>query len=258
MSLRVLIVDDEPLARERIRALLAGDPDIEILGECASGEDALRTIRVAHPDLLFLDVQMPGMDGFDTLAAAAAADPSRVPAVIFVTAYDQHAVRAFEVHAQDYLLKPFDRARFDAALGRAKAAVASARGGGITERLAELLDGQERARRTLRRLVVNASGRIVFLNVSEIDWIEAAGNYVRLHLGTDAHLLRETMNSIESRLNPELFYRIHRSHIVNIERIKELQPWFNGEYVVILRNGARLTLSRGYREKLQEKLGKPL
>jgi len=246
-----LIVDDEPLARERIRALLAGDSEVEILGECASGEEAVRAIRAGRPDLLFLDVQMPGMDGFETLAAAAAAEPGRVPAVVFVTAYDRHAVRAFEVHAQDYLLKPFDRARFTAALERAKAAIASAHGGGVTERLAELLDGRERARRTLRRLVIHSAGRILFLGVSEIDWIEAAGNYARIHAGAESHLYRETMRELESKLDGEEFLRIHRSTIVRVDRIRELRPWFHGAFVVVLRDGTELQSSRGFSGRLR-------
>lgn len=249
MSVRVLIVDDEPLARERIRALLAGDSEVEILGECASGEEAVSAIRAGRPDLLFLDVQMPGMDGFETLAAAAAAEPGRVPAVVFVTAYDRHAVRAFEVHAQDYLLKPFDRARFTAALERAKAAIAH--GGGVTERLAELLDGRARARRTLRRLVIHSAGRILFLGVSEIDWIEAAGNYARIHAGAESHLYRETMRELESKLDGEEFLRIHRSTIVRVDRIRELRPWFHGAFVVVLRDGTELQSSRGFSGRLR-------
>ncbi|MFN0152657.1 MAG: LytR/AlgR family response regulator transcription factor [bacterium] len=253
MSLRVLIVDDESLARERIRSLLATDAGIEIVGECASGEAAVRAICDRGPDLVFLDVQMPGMDGFETLAAAAAARSGETPAVIFVTAYDQHALRAFEVHAQDYLLKPFDRERFTAALERAKAA--RARGGDVAARLAELLADQERARRTVRRLVIHTAGRVLFLAVSEVDWIESAGNYVRIHAGAEAHLYRETMRDLEAKLDPDEFLRIHRSTIVRIERIRELRPWFHGAFVVVLRDGTELQSSRGFSEKLRSRFG---
>jgi two-component system LytT family response regulator len=177
-----------------------------------------------------------------------------------VTAYDQHALRAFEVQALDYLLKPFDQERFHGALKRIRRQIDSQETGDLGRRLLALVKDLKSDQRAARsdRLVVKSGGRLFFLRADEIDWVEAAGNYVRLHVGTDGHLLRETMTSIESRLNPDMFFRIHRSHIVNIERIKELQPWFNGEYVVILRSGTRLTLSRGYRDKLQERLGRPL
>jgi len=246
--IRTLIVDDEPLARERMRTLLGTEADVEVVGEARDGLEAVETILGQSPDLVFLDVQMPKLDGFEVIQTVGA---ERMPAVVFVTAYDQHALRAFEVQALDYLLKPFDHDRFQGALKRVRRQIDSQETGDLGRRLLALVRDlkTERPSRT-DRLVIKSGGRI--------DWIEAAGNYVRLHVGNDGHLLRETMNSIEARLNPDIFFRIHRSHIVNIERIKELQPWFNGEYVVILRNGSRLTLSRGYREKLQEKLGKPL
>ena len=254
-KLTTLIVDDEPLARERLMSLLSAESDVEVLAECRDGEEAVSAIHERHPDLVLLDVEMPRMNGFQVIDTIG---PDRMPMVIFVTAYDQHAIRAFEVRALDYLLKPFDRERFTDALQRARTQIESQTNGDLGRRLIALMKDLKRDPPKTDRLVVKSGGRLFFLRADEIDWIEAAGNYVRLHVGTDGHLLRETMNSIEARLNPELFFRIHRSHIVNIERIKELQPWFNGEYVVILRNGTRLTLSRGYREKLQEKLGKPL
>jgi len=254
--IRALIVDDEPLARERMRSLLGSENGVEVIGEAKDGLEAVDAILTQSPDLVFLDVHMPKLDGFEVIETVGS---ERMPAVVFVTAYDQHALRAFEVQALDYLLKPFDGDRFHGTLKRVRRQLEGQESGDIGRRLLALVRDLKTDRPVRSdRLVVKSSGRLFFLRADEIDWIEAAGNYVRLHLGTEAHLLRETMNSIESRLNPELFYRIHRSHIVNIERIKELQPWFNGEYVVILRNGARLTLSRGYREKLQEKLGKPL
>ena len=250
--IRALIVDDEPLARERIRTLLASEPDVDVIAEAADGLEAVDAIREHRPDLVFLDVHMPNLDGFEVIEQIGT---DHMPLVIFVTAYDQHALRAFEVQALDYLLKPFDAERFHGTLERARRQIESLESGDLSRRLLTLvrsLKGDRPARTD--RLVVKSGGRLFFLRADEIDWIEAAGNYVRLHVGTDAHLLRETMNSIEARLNPEIFFRIHRSHIVNIERIKELQPWFNGEYVVILRDGTKLTLSRGYREKVQERV----
>ena len=255
-TIRVLIADDEPLARERMRSLLGAEQDLEIVGEARAGVETVEAILSQSPDLVFLDVHMPKLDGFEVIQTVG---PDRMPAVVFVTAYDQHALRAFEVQALDYLLKPFDSERFQGALRRVRRQIDSRETGDIGQRLLALVrDLRPASQARTDRLVVKSGGRLYFLRADEIDWIEAAGNYVRLHVGAEGHLLRETMNPIESRLNPEIFFRIHRSHIVNIERIKELQPWFNGEYVVILRNGTRLTLSRGYREKLQERLGKPL
>ena len=251
-KIRTLIVDDEPLGRERIRTLLGGDPDIEIVGECSNGRQAVRAIEKLRPDLLFLDVQMPEMDGFAVLEAVAG---DAMPVVIFVTAYDKYAVRAFEVHALDYLLKSFDRERFSSAVHRAKTEVAAGKDRKLDTRLVGLLEDLQARRRRLTRVVIRSGGRISFLRVEEVDWIEAADNYVRLHVGREAHLLRETMQSLAARLDPEKFLRIHRSTIVNLDRIKELQPLFHGDYTVLLRDGTELTLSRGYREKLQEHLG---
>jgi two-component system LytT family response regulator len=253
-SIRALIVDDEPLARERLRALLGGEADVDVVGEARDGIEAVDAILAHAPDLVFLDVHMPKLDGFEVIQTVGT---DRMPPVVFVTAYDQHALRAFEVQALDYLLKPFDSDRFQGALTRVRRHLDSLETGDISRRLLALVQSMQAPPRT-DRLVVKSSGRLFFLRTDEIDWIEAAGNYVRIHIGTESHLLRETMNSIEARLNPEMFFRIHRSHIVNIERIKELQPWFNGEYMVLLRTGMKLTLSRGYRDKLHEKLGKPM
>ena len=251
--MRVLIVDDEPLACERIRTLLAGERDVEIAGECHDGRSAVEAIRSMAPDLVFLDVQMPEMDGFAVLASL-----DRMPAVVFVTAFDQFAIRAFEVHALDYLLKPFDRDRFRQAVGRARQQLTHANGGEVERRLAAIMDDLRPAKQKTDRFVVKSGGRIFFVRTAEIDWIEAAGNYVKLHVGADSHLIRETMNAVEQRLSPDAFVRIHRCHIVNIEQVRELQPWFNGEYVVFLKNGTRLTLSRGYRERLQERVGRTI
>jgi two-component system LytT family response regulator len=240
MKYKTLIVDDEPLARERLRTLLARDPDIHIVGECGGGRSAIAAVAKHNPDLMFLDVQMPEIDGFAVIEAIG---PGAVPAVVFVTAHDQYAVKAFEVHALDYLLKPFDSERFKNALRRAKRQLE----GGLSDRLAALLRTTQP-----QRFVIKNAGRITFLKVDEIDWIEAEGNYVRLHTGSESHLLRETMNGIEARLDARQFMRIHRSRIVNIDSIKELKPWFRGEYVVVLRGGEKLTLTRSYRDRLEQ------
>jgi two-component system LytT family response regulator len=244
---RTLIVDDEPLAREKIRMLLARDGEIELIGECSSGHEAVETIKRESPDLLFLDIQMPGLDGFGVLESVGA---DRVPGVVFVTAYDEHAIRAFEFHALDYLLKPFAQKRFNEALQRAKDQLRKGSTGAFSQQLLSLLGDVSGGKRFLERLVVKSNGRVFFLKTDEIDWIEAAGNYVNIHVGSEAHLLRETMNSIEVRLDARKFVRIHRSTVVNIERIKELSPLFHGDYVVTLVNGTKLTLSRSYRDRL--------
>jgi two-component system LytT family response regulator len=255
MPLRVLIVDDEPLGRQRLRALLEAESDIEVLGECTDGPSAVAAISQQRPDLLFLDVRMPELDGFGVLEALG---DERPPGVIFVTAYDKYALRAFEVHALDYLLKPFDRERFQKALERARAQIARTQSAGVNEQLRALLEDARAGKKYLDRVVIKSASRVFFLRVEEIDWIEAAANYLKLHAGEESHLLRETMNGLEARLDPEKFLRIHRSTIVNIERIQELQPWFHGDYVVLLRDGTKLTLSRGYRQKLQELFGSAL
>jgi two-component system LytT family response regulator len=252
---RVLIADDEPLARERLRTLLGGESWVQLVAECSDGLQAVDAIRRHHPDLAFLDVQMPGASGFDVIARIGHA---RMPLVVFVTAFDSYALRAFEVHALDYLLKPFDRDRFRQTLTRARQQLERRTNGEFERRLLALMQGLRPHANRLERFVIKSGGRVFFVRSDEIDWIEAAGNYVKLHVGGEAHLFRETMSALEAQLDPDRFYRIHRSHIVNIERVKELQPWFNGEYVVFLKSGARLTLSRGYREKLQERIGRPL
>ena len=252
-KIRTLVVDDEPMARERILSLLQQEGDVEVIGQCSDGVQAVSAIQQQSPDLVFLDVQMPGCDGFGVIQNIGA---DRMPTVVFVTAYDEYALRAFEVHALDYLLKPFGKDRFQETLKHARESLERPRAGDLGRRLLALVHDLKPEQQRLDRLVVKSGGRVFFLRTDEIDWIEAAGNYVRLHLGEESHLFRETMNGMEARLDARRFVRIHRSRIVNTERIKELQPWFNGEYVVILRNGTRLTLSRGYREKLQEQLGK--
>lgn len=254
MKIRTLIVDDEPLARERLRTLLSAELDIEIIGECGDGPQAVESIRRDAPDLVFLDVQIPEIDGFGVIERVGV---EHVPVVVFVTAYDQYALEAFDVHAIDYLLKPFDEARFAKALARARSAVQAQRSGEVNERLLALLrDLRTAPTGRTERLVVKSAGRLFFLRTDEIDWIESSGNYVCLHVGSESHLLRETMSSLEARLDPTSFIRIHRTAIVNVDRIKELQPLFHGEYEVVLRSGARLTLSRSYRDRLQCLLGK--
>src|SRR5256714_7103234 len=256
--IRALVVDDELLGRQIIREMLEDHAEVELIGECVNGHEAIEAIREHAPDLIFLDVEMPELNGFEVLEALKAEHRAgqRMPLVIFVTAYDQYAVRAFEVHALDYLLKPFDQERFDISWQRAKEQIMRERDGGTDQRILALLEELKAGNKYLERLVVKAAGRIYFLETSEIDWIEADGNYVSVHSAKKAHLLRETISSLESQLDPKKFVRIHRSSIVRIDRIHELQPWFHGEYRIILQDGTQLTLSRNHREKLQEALGK--
>ena len=250
MKIRTLIVDDELLARERLRQLLQSEPDIELVGECADGQEAVEAIEKQAPDLIFLDVQMPELDGFGVLESIPA---ESAPVIVFVTAHDKFALRAFEVHAVDYLLKPFDRERFQKALSRALERVKHRGNAGETQaQQAAVLTELKPPIKPLERLAVKTGGRVIFLKIDEIDYIEAAHNYVELHVQKQSHLLRETLNSIEARLPAEKFVRISRSVMVNIERVKELQPLFYGEYTVTLQNGTRLTLSRRYRDKLQQ------
>jgi two-component system, LytTR family, response regulator len=252
---RVLVVDDEPLARDLIREMLANDPDAEIVGECANGRDAIEAIRTVSPDLIFLDVQMPELGGFEVLESFAGAE---LPAIIFVTAYDQYALKAFEVHALDYLLKPYDRDRFDSAWQRAKARVFEEQVNRRDQQIMALLNELRAGSQYIERLVIKAEGRVFFLDVDDIYYIEAEGNYVGVHNGQRSYLLRETIGGLESQLDPKKFLRIHRSAIVRIDKIKELQPWFHGEYRVILEGGKQLTLSRNYRAKLQQAVGNSL
>ena len=253
MKIRTLIVDDEPLARERLSKLLGQEADIELIGEAASGPEALKAIQKLLPDLVFLDVQMPELDGFGVLARLTT-EPK--PAVIFVTAHDQFALRAFEVHAVDYLLKPFDRERFHIALRRALSHIRSQTSGELSQRLSALLSDLKPEPKAAERLAVKSGGKVLFLRLEDIDWIEAADNYVSLHSGKESHLHRETLSALENQLPAGKFLRISRSTIVQVDRIKELHPLFHGEYTVVLRNGARLTLSRSYRDKLHQLMGK--
>jgi two-component system LytT family response regulator len=278
MTMRVLIVDDEPIARRRLSRLLKLEDDVEVVDEVGSGRDAVAAIRESKPDLVFLDVQMPDIDGFGVVAELGS-EP--LPAIIFVTAYNEYAVKAFDVNAIDYILKPFDPDRFRSAFARARTHLeqkSSAEAGRRIKALLEEVLGEERAQalaagagngnghgkaapaapapraRHLDRLMVKHDGRVYFVKVSDVDWFEAAGNYVRVHVGRVSHLIRETMHGIESQLDPNQFARIHRAVIVNLDRIRELQPWFAGDYIVILRDGRQLKLSRTYREALQARM----
>lgn len=234
-KIRAVVVDDEPLARSNLKVLLGRDPDVELVSECGSGAEALKEIRKKRPELVFLDVQMPEVDGFDVLEQLGADMP---PALVFVTAYDQYALQAFEAGALDYLLKPFDNARFERALRRAKERIGA---------------GKARVARVERVAIKNA-GEVLFLKIAEIDWIEAADYYVSLHVGTRMHLLRRSMADLEKELDAEMFCRIHRSAIVNLERVRRLESGEEGGTEVVLNTGARLRLSRRYRRELQGRL----
>jgi len=247
MKIRALIVDDEPPARELIATLLRDEPDVEVVGECASGRSAVASIEQLSPDLVFLDVQMPGLDGFGVLAEL---PMKRWPLIVFVTAYDKHAVRAFEVHALDYLLKPFEYDRLRHAVERARAELRERDGASQQTRLVALLEEMQQRSQNWDRLAVRDAGRVTFFKPDEIDWIEAEGNYLRLHVGRKSHLLRQTMNAAEERLVAKKFLRISRSALVNLERVKEWQPLFHGDSLVTLEDGTHLTVSRVYREGL--------
>jgi two-component system LytT family response regulator len=253
--IRVLVVDDEPLARAMVREMLADEPEVEIVGECGNGRAAIKAIQSLTPDVVFLDVQMPDLGGFEVLESLPNETP---PCVIFITAYDQYAVRAFEVHALDYLLKPFDRERFDLAWQRTKAFLGDGRGRRHEQDILALLRELKAGPQYLKRLLVKTEGRVFFLDVDDIHFIEAQGNYVRVHNGAKSYMIRETIGGLESQLDPKVFLRIHRSTIVKIDKIKELQPWFHGEYHVVLENGKQLTLSRNYRANLQQAVGNTL
>ncbi len=250
--LSVLIVDDEPLAREGLRMLLAGDPHVAAISEAKNGREAVIAIRESRPDLVFLDVQMPEIDGFQVVQEV---DPERMPAVVFVTAHDQYAIRAFEINALDYLLKPVTAERFYQSLERAKARLSA--GDEIGRRMAALLEAMAAPSPYAKRLAVRSGTRTLFVPVDEIEWIQAAENYVELHCVAGCHLLQATMNTMEASLDPELFLRIHRSLIVKVGRIKELQPAGHGEYVVLLQSGVRLQSGRSYHDRLKALASNP-
>lgn len=283
--MRVLIVDDESLARQRVRRLVQTEADVEVVGEAESGREAVTLIRELKPDLVCLDVQMPVLDGFGVLREL---DGGHVPMVLFITAYDEHAQRAFDVHAVDYVLKPVDEDRFRLAFDKARKqranAVAAERLGELLETVRRLADARGEfaagvagsagggsatgdamgssvgataasSGRYASRILVKQDGRMFFVKTHEIDWIEADRNYVRLHVGKTAHTIRERISHLEETLDPRLFARIHRSTIVNLNRVREMQQWFSGDYVVILEDGTRLRLSRHYRDRVEKQVG---
>lgn len=268
--MRVLIVDDEVLARQRVRRLLQSEADVEVVGEAGSGREAVDLIRSLTPDLVCLDVQMPELDGFGVLREL---NGEPRPMVLFITAYDEHAQRAFDVHAVDYVLKPLDEERFRAAFDRARKqraqAVAAERLGELLETVRRLADGTSSSDQKTdvtangaagnggfaSRILVKQDGRMFFVKTTEIDWIEADRNYVRLHVGTVAHTIRERISHLEETLDPRVFARIHRSTIVNLNRVREMQQWFSGDYVVLLEDGTKLRLSRHYRDRVEKQVG---
>jgi two-component system LytT family response regulator len=251
-KLRVLIVDDEPLARRRLRRLLTDEGDVEVVAECSSAAEASAVIDSENPDLIFLDVQMPEQDGFSLLRQLPA---DRRPEIVFVTAFDQYAIDAFQVHALDYVMKPIDAERLHESLERARARVGAQDAATMDRKLKALLDELTPRGRFLERILVRNPGRISFVNVEEIHWIGAEGNYVRLHLGRERHLVRQKIGALEERLDPRRFLRIHRSAIVSLDHVKELHRLPGGDYAVVLDTGVRLTMSRSYKERFEAVVG---
>jgi two-component system, LytTR family, response regulator len=251
MKIRAIVADDQPMARERLIALLSDERDVEVVATAASGPEVVEAVRRLSPDLVFLDMQMPDLDG---MAVIETIEADRMPATIFVTAYDQYAIQAFDVHAIDYLLKPFGRTRFQKALAKVRAHLERDRAGALADRLMALVDELRTPQVSGGRLMVRSGGRVVFINLDQIDWIEAEGNYVRIHAAGDSHVLRETMVSLSARLGDTRFFRIHRSRIVNVTKIKELRIAAGGDYDVILKDGRTLGLSRLYKDSLQQRL----
>lgn len=255
--IRTIIADDEHLARRKLRVLLDSEPGVQVVAECQDGLHTVSAIQTHRPDLLLIDIRMPDMDGFQVLKRIAS---DEMPVVVFTTAYDQFAIRAFEAHALDYLLKPFDGERLHHAVERARTELLKFHNRDLTGRILDLLaknaEPKMESKQVDDRMVIRAGGKVVFLDVKEIDWIEAAANYVKLNVGKDSYLLREGIGSISQRLDPDRFVRIHRSVIVNVRKIKELQPCESGEYIAVLRNGKELSCSRGYRTQLQRLIGR--
>ncbi len=254
-SIRTIIADDERLARQKLRVLLGSEPGVQVVAECRDGKQAIVAVQSHKPDLLFLDIRMPDVDGFQALERIPA---EAMPIVVFTTAYDQYAIRAFEADALDYLLKPFDQRRLHRTVEKARAELLKSHNQVVTGRvLSDLLAQTKTAPQPVeRRMVIKSGGRLVFLDLDDIDWVEAAANYVRLNVGRDSYLLREGIGRVSERLDPSRFARIHRSTIVNIRKIKELQPCDSGEYIAVLRNGKELSCSRGYRLQIQRLIEK--
>lgn len=248
MAIRVLIADEKQSAREKIKRILRQETDVEIVGESASGIETVSLIKKQLPDLVFLEIKMPALDGFEILRKI---ETDKLPFVIFVAESESFAFRAFEVSALDYLLKPFSRERLQTAVQKARRQIEHQRNGSLDRLLRSFLDKLPAGKNYPDKIMLKTAKGISFINTNEVDWIEAAGNYVKLHVKDSGYLLRETMNNIEAKLNPDKFLRIHRSSLVNIDRIKELQPLFNGDYIVILQNDAELNLSRNYHDRLQ-------
>ena len=251
MTIRALLVDDEPVARRRIRRLLGTETDISVVGECADGASAVQAIAALRPHIVFLDVQMPELDGFDVVQAM---KTDSLPAIVFVTAFDRYAVRAFDVHAIDYLLKPFTRDRFRTAVARARQRLDPTARPGEDDKLANFIAELHARPRFATRLAVRIGSRTVFVDCADIDWLEAADNYVKLHVGGREYLIRDTLNRLEQRLDPGDFARIHRSTIVRLDRIVELRPATHGDLQLALRAGARLTVSRTFRDRVEDRL----
>ena len=255
--IRTIVADDEHLARKKLRVLLDSEPGVQVVAECQDGLQTVSAVQTHRPDLLLIDIRLPDIDGFQVLKQIAS---DEMPVVVFTTAYDQFAIRAFEAHALDYLLKPFDGERLHHAVERARAELLKVHDRDLTGRILDLLaknaEPKMESKQVDDRMVIRAGGKVVFLDVKEIDWIEAAANYVKLNVGKDSYLLREGIGSISERLDPDRFVRIHRSVIVNVRKIKELQPCESGEYIAVLRNGKELSCSRGYRTQLQRLIGR--
>ena len=255
-AIRTVIADDEHLARKKLRLLLGLEPGVQVIAECENGEQTIAAVRAHKPDLLFIDIRMPDVDGFEVLRRLASEE---MPVIVFTTAYDQFAVRAFEAHAMDYLLKPFERERLHHAIERARAELLKSHNRDLTARIVNMLAQKAEPKADPKpsddRMVIRAGGKVVFLELVDIDWIEAAANYVNLHVGKETYLLREGIGRIAEKLDPTRFVRIHRSVIVNVRKIKELQPCDSGEYIAVLKNGKELSCSRGYRAELQQLIG---
>jgi two-component system, LytTR family, response regulator len=246
-AIRTIVADDENLARKKLRLLLSSEAGVDVVAECSNGRQTLAAVQAHRPDLLLLDIQMPDLDGFEVIEELSGGE---LPVIIFTTAYDQYAIRAFEAHALDYLLKPFNQDRLHRALERVKVELLKTHEHNVKTRILDLLGRTKSESQQLRRLVIRTAGRVVFLELDEVDWIEAAANYVKLHVGKDAFLIREGIGHFSAKLDPDRFVRIHRSSIVNVRRIRELQPCDSGEYIAVLRDGKELSCSRGCRPQL--------